>query len=138
AELVKVRRPFEACALELAQDATAVPLPPLRLAGVEDEPALALRNEPALRRHQLCLGNHARSMPSRRRVTSWRAAAKAALTRRLEGSQVLLLFPLGDLDAVLVPLATLQLDVAREDVLAERTLHQLGRCELVDRLAERA
>ena len=40
-------------------------------------------------------------------------------------------------DAVLVPLLALELDVAREDVLAERALHELGAGELLDRLAER-
>src|SRR5262245_39245467 len=56
---------------------------------------------------------------------------------RLEGAQVPLLLPLRDLDAVLVPLPSLELDVAWEDVVAERTLHELRAGELLDRLAER-
>src|SRR6185436_16227319 len=44
----------------------------------------------------------------------------------LERRQVALLLPLGDLDAVLVPFASLELDVAREDVLAERAGHEIG------------
>src|SRR3970040_64553 len=59
------------------------------------------------------------------------------LRTKLERREVLLLLPLGDLDAVLVPLLALELDVAREDVLAERPPHEIRRRELVDRLAER-
>src|SRR5207249_9181606 len=50
-ELEEVGRACEARSLELAEDAAALTLPPLRLARVEDEPALALRDEPVLRRH---------------------------------------------------------------------------------------
>src|SRR5581483_1824425 len=61
-------------ALELAEDAAAGPLPPLGLAGVEDEPALPLRDEATFRGDELRLGNHrtckfrrpARSSPSSR------------------------------------------------------------------------
>src|SRR5687768_1164984 len=56
---------------------------------------------------------------------------------RLQSGEILLLLPLRDLDAVLVPLAALELDVAREDVLAERAPHEIRLGELVDRLAER-
>src|SRR5688572_24468405 len=60
------------------------------------------------------------------------------VVQSLQGAQVLLLLPLRDLDPVLVPLAPLELDVAREDVVPERGLHQLGAGERLDGLAERA
>ena len=41
-ELQEVRCTLEACALELAERAAARAFPPLRLAGVQDEPALPL------------------------------------------------------------------------------------------------
>jgi hypothetical protein len=47
-ELVEVQRAVEAGALELAEGAAPVALPPLRLAGAEDEPALAPRDAPVL------------------------------------------------------------------------------------------
>src|SRR5581483_860499 len=57
--------------------------------------------------------------------------------RGLQDCEVLLHLPVGELDAVFVPLLPLQLDVAVEDVRAERLAHQLRARELVDRLAER-
>src|SRR5436305_7300548 len=51
--------------------------------------------------------------------------------------QVLVHLPLGELDAVLVPLLPLQLDVAVEDVRPERRPHELRLRQLRDRLAER-
>src|SRR5437870_10296811 len=54
----------------------------------------------------------------------------------LENGQVLLHLPVGELDAVLVPLLPLQLDVAVEDVRSERLAHELRLRELVDRLAQ--
>src|SRR5258708_38937925 len=56
---------------------------------------------------------------------------------RSENRQVLLHLPVGELDAVLVPLLPLQLDVAVEDVRAEGLPGELGTGELVDRLAQR-
>ena len=53
-----------------------------------------------------------------------------------EDRQVPIQLPRADLDPVLVPLGPLQVDVPREDVLAERLEDQLGAGELLDRLAE--
>src|SRR4029453_2271788 len=64
-------------------------------------------------------------------------ARTTGLPHALERREVLLLFPLGHLDAVLVPLAPLELHVAREDVVAERALHEVRVGELLDRLTER-
>jgi hypothetical protein len=57
-ELQEIRRSREAGALELAQDASTLALPPLRLARVEHEPALAVRNKSVLPQHELRLRNH--------------------------------------------------------------------------------
>src|SRR5438094_936356 len=57
--LLRIRRlALEACHCELAQDAATRSLPPLALARVENEPALALRDQAALRPDELRLGNH--------------------------------------------------------------------------------
>src|SRR5581483_1575617 len=58
-------------------------------------------------------------------------------SRALKNREVLLHLPVGELDAVLVPLLPLQLDVAVEDVRAEGPADEVGARELVDRLAER-
>src|SRR6478735_2877278 len=52
----------------------------------------------------------------------------------LGDSEVLLQLPRGDLDAVVQPLLALEVDVAGEDVLAERLLHHLGMGHLLDGL----
>src|SRR5439155_25886075 len=52
-----------------------------------------------------------------------------------ENGQVLVELPLGELHAVVVPFAPLQLDVAVEDVGAQRLPGEFGACQLVDRLA---
>src|SRR5687767_14801419 len=56
---------------------------------------------------------------------------------RLEDRQVPVELPLRDLHAVVLPLLSLDLDVAVEDVLAERAQHELGLRGQLDRLAER-
>jgi hypothetical protein len=58
AELQEIRRALEACALELAEHAAALALPPVRLARVEDEPALSLRNKAVFCGHELRLRDH--------------------------------------------------------------------------------
>ena len=87
----------------------------------------------------------ARDRPSDTGLTARLAAHPAARIIRLSSAgcklalqscEVLVLLPFGDLNPVLVPLAPLQLDVAREDVVPERALHELRAGELVDRLAE--
>src|SRR5580765_7268381 len=55
----------------------------------------------------------------------------------LENRQIPLQLPFRELHAVLVPLLALELDIALEDVVAERFAHELGLRELLDRLAER-
>src|SRR5262245_45662730 len=74
---------------------------------------------------------------SRRGSGGWSGPPAAAWINDLQDSQVLLHLPVGQLDAVLVPLLPLQLDVAVEDVRAERLAHERRLRELVDRLAER-
>src|SRR6186997_1484331 len=68
-ELLEIRRALEACALELAEKASALAVPPLGSARVEDEPALSFRDESVLGRNELRLGNHQllRAVRSRRR-----------------------------------------------------------------------
>ena len=56
---------------------------------------------------------------------------------RLKNRQVALELPGSDLDAVVLPLLALDLDVAVEDVLAERAQHELGLGGDLDRLAQR-
>src|SRR4051812_24136374 len=53
-----------------------------------------------------------------------------------ENGQVLTELPFGQLNPVLVPLPALQLDIAVEDVRAERLPRQFRLRQLVDRLAE--
>jgi len=60
-ELVEVRRTVEARALELAEHPAPRPLPPLRLARVDDEPPVPLGDEAALGLQQLRLV-HRRSL----------------------------------------------------------------------------
>src|SRR4051812_5261920 len=55
---------------------------------------------------------------------------------RLENRQVALELPGSDLDAVVLPLLALDLDVAVEHVLAERAQDELGLRGDLDRLAE--
>src|SRR3954453_1120473 len=55
----------------------------------------------------------------------------------LEDGQVALELPGRDLDAVVVPLLALDLDVAVEDVLPERAEHEFGLGRALDRFAER-
>ena len=57
-ELHEIGRALEACALELAEHAAPLAFPPLRLARVDDEPALPFRDEPVGGRHELRLGDH--------------------------------------------------------------------------------
>ena len=52
-ELLEIGCALEPRALELAEDAAALALPPLRLAGVDDEPALPLRDATVLGRDEL-------------------------------------------------------------------------------------
>src|SRR4051794_41339927 len=56
---------------------------------------------------------------------------------RSEDRQVALELPGGDLDAVVLPLAALDLDEAVEHVLAERAQDELGLGGDLDRLAQR-
>src|SRR5262249_12742124 len=60
----------------------------------------------------------------RRGSGGWSGPPAAAWTNDLQDSQVLLHLPVGQLDAVLVPLLPLQLDVPVEDVRAERLAHE--------------
>src|SRR6185437_5394736 len=55
---------------------------------------------------------------------------------RLEDGEVLLELPVRQLDAVVVPLASLQLDVAVEDVRSEGLSRQVRLGQRVDRLAQ--
>src|SRR6185503_20343057 len=64
-ELLEVERTLEAGALELAEHAAALALPPLRVACAKDEPALSLRDEAVLGAHELRLGRHRPTMPPR-------------------------------------------------------------------------
>src|SRR5918994_4167739 len=64
-------------------------------------------------------------------------APPEALLPPSEHREVALQLPLGDLDAVLLPLLALQLHVALEYVIAERLAHEIGGRQLLDRLAER-
>src|ERR1051325_287409 len=64
-------------------------------------------------------------------------ASRTASGPDSEDRQVLLHLPVRELHAVLVPLLSLQLDVAVEDVGAEGFARNLGLRQLVDRLAER-
>src|SRR6478672_6636760 len=57
---------------------------------------------------------------------------------RLERAEVAVLLPLRHLDAVLVPLPPFELDVAREDVLAESPPHQRRARELLGGLVQGA
>src|SRR6266536_749101 len=57
-ELQEIGRVLEACALELAEDAATLAFPPLRLARIEDESALPLRDKSVLGRHELRLRTH--------------------------------------------------------------------------------
>ena len=72
---------------------------------------------------------------------SWRSGATPPEVRSTSGGsehrQVPLELPLGELNAVVVPLLPLQLDVAVEDVWTERLARDLGLGQLVDRLAKR-
>src|SRR3954452_24089082 len=55
----------------------------------------------------------------------------------LQDREVPVQFPLGHLNAVVLPLLSLDLDVAVEDVLAERPQHELRLRRQLDRLTER-
>ena len=57
-ELQEIGCALEPGTFELAEDAATLALPPLRLARVDDEPALPLRDKSVLGRDELRLGNH--------------------------------------------------------------------------------
>src|SRR5215211_8634823 len=80
------------------------------------------------------LNKAARSRPS----VSPPLHEEAATPRQiLQHAQVLLHLPGRELNAVVVPLLALQLDIAVEDVLAERAADEVRAGELVDRLTKR-
>src|SRR5690349_2660030 len=76
-----------------------------------------------------------RSPPMRKEPDAVAVGMAAALPS--EDRQVALELPSGHLDAVVLPLLALDLDVAVEHVLAERAQHELGLRGELDRLAER-
>src|SRR3954469_7916565 len=55
-ELQEVSGTLDLGAFELAQNASSLSLPPVRVAGIEDEPAVAPRHETVLGRNELRLG----------------------------------------------------------------------------------
>ena len=57
-ELQKISRALEACSFELTEEAATLAVPPLRLARVDDEPALSFRYKAVLCPHELRLRNH--------------------------------------------------------------------------------
>jgi len=102
-------------------------------------PAFPPLNDHGLLTWEPAIGRQIQGAPLALRRALQRASSairRTSASPNLERSQVLGLLPFGDLDAVLVPLLPLQLDVAREDVLAERATHEIRARELVDRLPE--
>src|SRR5436190_622951 len=76
----------------------------------------------------------ARTAPS---ICEWRSDSNGrSVAAPSEHRQVPLELPAADLDPVLLPLLALQLDVALEDVVAERLADELGAGEDLDRLAQ--
>src|SRR5579871_2549543 len=71
---------------------------------------------------------------------SWPAhspsGAVPSLRPRLQDRQVALELPRSDLDAIVLPLLALDLDVAVEHVLPERAQHELGLSGQLDGLAQ--
>src|SRR5207248_9963530 len=117
---------------------------PGHLPCLEQRIAGVLRNVAAEMENEWPADGHRHQQPGRDdrpQLTPWNPLALHRRGRlaagRSENRQVSVELPARDLDAVLVPLLALDLDVALEHVLAERPEHELRLRGQLDRLAER-